>query len=175
MSSFITRLLASPRTVYGLVLLSCVALLGTGLFMEHVVGLYPCPLCMVQRIFYVAVGIVALVGLLHGSRGIINKLNAIILAIFAAGGAAVAARQVWLQSLPPGQAPACGADFDYIVGNFPILKAIETLWKGSGDCAEIQWQFLGLSIAGWSFVWFSFFVILALYQLFKRFPSKQAV
>lgn len=164
-------LLNTPRTVYGVIFAACVALIATAYYMEYVEGLYPCPLCMVQRLFYVAVGVVALLGLVHGARGLLNKLNALLLLLLAGGGAAVAGRQVWLQSLPADQVPACGADFDFIVANFPLLKAVETLWAGSGDCAEVQWQFLGLSIAGWSLVWFSIFLVLAAYQLIRRFPK----
>ncbi|OUD14494.1 disulfide bond formation protein B [Thioflexithrix psekupsensis] len=169
---FFLRMTHSPRAIYGVIFLSCVALLGMGYYMEYAKGLIPCPLCMAQRLFYMGLGVVALLGVLHGSRGILNRINAFFALLFAVGGATIAGRQVWLQHLPADQVPSCGADFDFIVSHFPLLKAIETLWQGSGDCAEVQWQFLGLSIAGWSLVWFVFFTVIALYLLIRRFPAQ---
>jgi disulfide bond formation protein DsbB len=161
------QFLKSPRALYAIVFIACFGLLATGYFMQYVMNLEPCPLCMVQRFFFYGVGIVALIGLLHGSIGIMNKLYSGLMALLAIGGSVVASRQLWLQSLPPNQVPSCGADFDFLVHNFPIAKAIESLWQGSPSCAEVTWTFLGLSIAGWAFIWFVSFALLALIQMFR--------
>lgn len=164
-------LLTHKRSIFAFIFLACVALLSTAYYMEYVQGLDPCPLCMAQRLVFMALAITALIGLIHGSTGVANKIYASVLSLIALGGAAIAGRQVWLQSLPADQVPACGPGFDYIMGAFPFLKAVETLWKGSGSCAEVVWQFLGLSIAGWALVWFIGFAILGIYQALRTLPK----
>ena len=150
------------RTAFALPLAVCALLLGYGYYLQHVRGLEPCPLCLVQRGFFYAVGVVCLVAALHGPRRIGVALYGVLAALFAAGGAATAARQVWLQSLPPDKVPQCGPDLFFMLENLPLSRALEKLVQGSGECAAVDWTFLGLSIAGWSLVWF---VILALYLL----------
>jgi len=161
----------SHRMVYGFIFLVCAALIATAYYMEYVMQLEPCPLCMVQRFIIIALGIVALLATLHNPGRWFNPLYSVLLILIAGAGMAVAGRQVWLQSLPPDQVPACGADFDFIVNNFPLMEAVSTLWQGSGECAEVHWVFLGLSIPGWTLVWFGIFLILALFQLFRRVPA----
>lgn len=171
MPAWMNTFLQNRRSLYAIVFLGCFSLLATGYFMQYVMDLEPCPLCMVQRFFFYGVGIVALIGLLHGATGIMNKLYSGFMALLAIGGGIVASRQLWLQSLPPNQVPSCGADFDFLVHNFPIAKAIESLWKGSPSCAEVTWTFLGLSIAGWALIWFASFALLALIQMFRSFKT----
>jgi disulfide bond formation protein DsbB len=93
--------------------------------------------------------------------------------IFAGVGAAIASRQLWLQSLPEDQVPTCGPGFDYMVSNFPLSRALSMILSGSGECAEVQWRFLGLSIPGWSLVMFAGFMLLAIYLLFSK-SARQA-
>ena len=87
---------------------------------------------------------------------------------FAATGAGLAARHVWLQSLPADQVPACGPGLDYIMDAFPLLDALELVFTGSGECAEVNWSFLGLSMPGWTFLWFVALGALALFANWKR-------
>ena len=137
--------------------LVCALLLGYGYYLQYVMGLQPCPLCLVQRGFFYAVLIVFAFGALHGRM---RWLYASLVMLFAAGGVAAAGRQVWLQSLPPDKVPQCGPDLYFMLENFPLSRTLEKLITGTGECAVVDWSFLGLSIAGWSLVWF---VILALY------------
>ncbi|EIJ41196.1 disulfide bond formation protein DsbB [Beggiatoa alba B18LD] len=162
-------ILANRRSIYAFIFLACVSLMMAAYYFQYVLGLEPCPLCMAQRLVMIAIGLTALIGLIHGSFGWANKIYSFFLFLFAVGGMAIAGRQLWLQSLPEDQVPACGPDFEFMVNNFPILKTVETLWRGSGSCAEVTWQFLGLSMAGWTFIWFGFFALLAIYQIVKRF------
>ena len=150
------------RVALALPLAVCALLLGYGYYLQHAQGLEPCPLCLVQRGFFYAVAVVCLVAALHGPRHIGITLYGVLGALFAAGGAATAARQVWLQSLPPDKVPQCGPDLFFMLENLPLSRALEKLVQGSGECAAVDWKFLGLSIAGWSLVWF---VILAVYLL----------
>ena len=139
--------------------LVCALLLGYAYYLQYVKGLQPCPLCLVQRGFFYAVLIVFALGALHGRM---RWLYASLVMLFAAGGAAAAGRQVWLQSLPPDKVPQCGPDLYFMLENFPLSRTLEKLITGTGECAVVDWSFLGLSIAGWSLVWF---VILALYAV----------
>lgn len=139
---------------------ACALLLAFGYYLQYVQGLDPCPLCLVQRGFFYLVMAVFLAAAAHGPTGRIAALYASLVAVFALGGAATAARQLWLQSLPPDKVPQCGPDLYFMLQNFPWSRTLEKLFYGTGECAVVDWSFLGLSIAGWSFVWF---VALALY------------
>ena len=131
----------------------CACLLGFGYYLQYAKGLEPCPLCMVQRgFFYLMMG-VFLLSAIHKQY----RIYSAIVFLFAAGGAATAGRQVWLQHLPADKVPACGPDLFFMLDNFPLSRTLEKLFAGSGECAAVDWTFLGLSIAGWSLAWFVFF------------------
>lgn len=132
----------------------CLALLGYAYYLQYVQGLEPCPLCMVQRGFLYAVLALFVLAALHGPRGWGAPVYAAFITLFAAGGAATAARQVWLQHLPADKVPQCGPDLFFMLENFPLTRTLQKLFQGSGECAAVDWKFLGLSIAGWSLVWF---------------------
>jgi len=138
------------RIAFILPAVACAALLATGYYLQYFAGQEPCPLCLVQRGFYYATGAIALAAALHAPGPVGVRLYAALGALFALGGAAVAARQVWLQHLPPERVPACGPDLYFMLENFPLARTIEKLFTGSGQCAEVDWTFLGLSIAEWS-------------------------
>ena len=137
----------------------CALLLGFGYYLQYVRGLQPCPLCMVQRLFFYLMLVFFAAGALHGRW---EWLYSGLVFVAAAGGAATASRQVWLQSLPPDKVPQCGPDLFFMLENFPLSRTLEKLLYGSGECAAVDWKFLGLSIAGWALVCF---VALGLYAL----------
>jgi disulfide bond formation protein DsbB len=140
----------------------CAALLGFGYYLQYVQGLNPCPLCLVQRGFFYAVMTTFIVAVIHPQRA-----YAWIAALFALGGIASASRQVWLQHLPPERVPACGPDLYFMLENFPLSRTLTTLIKGTGDCAVVDWTFLGLSIAEWSLGWFVALFAFALWLALK--------
>jgi disulfide bond formation protein DsbB len=146
-----------PRAPLAIAAVACALLLGFGYYLEHVRGLEPCPLCLVQRGFFYAVMAIFAVAAVHGRAA---RVYASLACLFALGGTATAARQVWLQSLPPDQVPQCGPDLLFMLQNFPLSHTLQKLFYGTGECAVVDWSFLGLSIAGWSLVWF---VALAVY------------
>ena len=152
--------LRNSRVAFGLGALVCIGLLGFAYYLQYVQGLEPCPLCMVQRGFFYAVMILFIAAAAHGPRGWGAPVYAALITLFALGGAATAGRQVWLQHLPPDKVPQCGPDLFFMLENLPISRTLEKLFYGSGECAAVDWKFLGLSIAGWSLVWF---IVLALY------------
>jgi protein dithiol:quinone oxidoreductase len=146
---------------------ACAALLGYAYYLQYVVGLNPCPLCLVQRGFFYAVMAVLVLGSLHGPTGRGQIVYGMAAALFALGGIAAAGRQVWLQHLPADRVPACGPDLYFMLENFPLARTLSTLIKGTGECAAVDWTFLGLSIAEWSLLWFIALLVLALWLALK--------
>ncbi len=148
--------------------LVCAGLLAYAYYLQYFEGQDPCPLCLVQRFFYYGIFIALGVGALHGPgrKGAIAYSIAAL--VFAAGGLATAVRQVWLQHLPADQVPACGPDLYFMVENLPFARMLQLLLRGSGQCAEVHWTFLGLSIAEWSLAWFVVFAAFALALALRR-------
>lgn len=154
------NLLDAPRRLLALVALGCVGLLAFGLYLQHGVGLEPCPMCIVQRYALVLVALVAGLTALGSNRKFLMA-GAGVLVLLSGFGAFVAARQSFLQWYPP-EIVSCGRDFYGMIETFPLKRAIPMIFKGSGDCTAIDWTFLGGSIANWSFVSFALIGLLAL-------------
>ena len=150
---------------------TCVALMGAALWLQHVDGLEPCPLCVLQRGAVIALGVVMLAGAIHDPGTLGRRVYGVMVTLVAAAGAAVAGRHVWLQSLPPGEAPECGPGLDYMLGAFPLTQVIEVVLRGSGECAEVQWTFLSLSIPEWTLLVFVAFLIFGLALIATRSPG----
>ena len=131
----------APRRVLGLVAAIGVGMLAFGLYLQHVVGLDPCPMCIVQRYALVLVVLAAGLTALSGRRGVLVAGSSLML-LFAGFGAFVAARQSFLQWYPP-EFSSCGRDFYGMIETFPLQRAIPMIFKGSGDCTKIDWTFLG--------------------------------
>ena len=152
------RLGQHPRRVLAVIALGAIALLAFGLYLQHVVGLEPCPMCIVQRYALVLVALVAgLAAFLPGRKAALGASGLVVL--IAGFGAFVAARQSFLQWNPP-EIVTCGRDFYGMIETFPLKRAIPMIFKGGGDCSAIDWTFLGLTIANWSFL--NFMLIMAL-------------
>ena len=160
------NLLNTPRRLLALVALVCVALLAFGLYLQHVVGLEPCPMCIVQRYTLVLVAIVAGVSTLSARRNFLIT-GASLLVLLSGFGAFVAARQSFLQWYPP-EIVSCGRDFYGMIETFPLKRSIPMIFKGSGDCTAIDWTFLGGSIANWSFVSFVLIGVIALMLVVRQ-------
>jgi disulfide bond formation protein DsbB len=156
----------SPRRVLAIVSAACVAMLAFGLYLQHFVGLEPCPMCIVQRYALVLVTLAAGLAAFSRSRGAWIG-GSVLMLLFSGFGAFVAARQSWLQWHPP-EIASCGRDFYGMIETFPLQRAIPMIFKGSGDCTKVDWTFLGGSIANWSFVWFVFFAVLALVLIVRQ-------
>lgn len=161
-------ILPSPKQTYLLILLSVVGLMGYGLYSQYITGLEPCPLCMTQRIFYCLVGGFAFIALLHKPQALGNKIYSALIVLSAALGAGAAGRQVWLQHLPADKVPACGPSLEYMLDTFPFSEALKMLIMGDGNCAEVLWTFLGLSMAEWSLLCFIGFIFAGLWQLLRK-------
>lgn len=166
LQSVLTVLDQAPRRVFALVSAACVAMLAFGLYLQHSQGLNPCPMCIVQRYALIFVAITAGLTAASGTK-LLQILGTLVMLLGAVFGAFVAARQSWLQWYPP-EVATCGRDFYGMVEDFPLNRAIPMIFKGGGDCAAIDWTFLGGSIANWSFVVFSLIGVLALLLVWRR-------
>ena len=153
--SCLTLLLLPPRRLaYLLGFLVCAALIAWALWLQYGEGLEPCPLCIFQRVAVIAMGLVFLIAAFHNPGRSGAGAYALLQLLIGGAGAAIAARQVWLQSLPKDQVPACGMGLDYMLETLPFSDVLQKVFEGSGECAEKGWEFLHLSIAGWTLVFF---------------------
>jgi len=134
--------------------LACVGLMSYALYVRHGLGLEPCPLCIMQRIAVIAVGVAFFLAFLHHPGRLGARLYGIVIPLLATGGLLISARHVWIQSQPAGSVAACGASLDYMLEILPVWEVVQRVFTGSGECAKIDWQLLGLSMPWW--VGFSF-------------------
>jgi protein dithiol:quinone oxidoreductase len=131
---------------------ACAALIGYALYSEHVLGYMPCPLCIFQRVGIIALGVVFLIAALHAPRGRGRYVYAALVGIAALATAGIAARHVYIQTLPPGTVPSCGAPLDVMLQFSPFFDVVKNVLTASGECGNIDWTFLGLSMPAWVLV-----------------------
>jgi len=143
-----------------LTIVAVASLLGYGFYLQYVEYLDPCPLCITQRLFYFLIAVMSFLAVLFFKSPRGQQIFAGLFILSACGGIATAGRQVWLQHLPKDQVPECGLGLYYWLENEPFLQTLTLLFKGDGNCAEVQWQFLNLSIGEWSLAWFIGFFLL---------------
>ena len=148
---------------------ACVALIAYALYTQFYGGLLPCPLCIFQRVAFAALGVVFLVGGLHAPGAVGRRVYGVLALLASLVGLAVAGNHVRLQHLPPDQVPACGPGLDYMLDVMPVSGVIRKVMTGSGECANVDWAFLGLSMPAWSLVWF---VLLAAWAAFAAFTRR---
>jgi len=157
----------SARQIYLIIFLAVGGLIGYAAYSIKILGLEPCPLCITQQFLYSIVGLTAFIAFNHNPEAIISRFYAAIISLASAVGIWVAGRQVWLQSLPEDEVPSCGPPLEYILEVFPFGDLLNALFMGDGNCAEIPWQFLGISMAGWSLIWFALFLVLSILVILK--------
>jgi disulfide bond formation protein DsbB len=129
--------------------LACVGMMACALFFQYGMDLEPCPLCIFQRVGTIALGLAFLIAAIHNPAGWGRGVYVMLVPIVGLAAAAVSARHVWLQNLPKDQVPACGPDLSFMLDAFPFFEVLSTVLSGSGECAKISWQFLGLSMPAW--------------------------
>ena len=155
-----------PRRVFALLSLACIGMLSFGMYLQHVVGLVPCPMCIVQRYALVLVTLIAGLTALSRKKGL-HLTGSVLMLLTAGFGGFVAARQTWLQWYPP-EVSSCGRDFYGMIETFPLQRALPMIFKGGGDCVKVDWTFLGGSIANWSFVVFASIALMALALIWQQ-------
>ncbi|MGM0831879.1 disulfide bond formation protein B [Halomonas qinghailakensis] len=148
-----TSLAVRPIALAGFVF--CVLMMAVALGLEHIMGLEPCPLCIFQRVAVIATGLVLAIAALHNPNGALGKAIYGVLGLAAAGtGAFIAGRHVWLQGLPADEVPTCGPGLEYMMDILPMQEVVAMVLTGSGECAEIDFMFLGLSLPAWTLIGF---------------------
>jgi len=141
---------SAPRRLFNVAgFAGAASMMAYALYAEHQLLLEPCPLCVFQRYATVALGLVFLVAALHHPGVVGRRVYAALVAVFGAGGVAIAAWHVRIQNLPADEVPGCGPGFDYIMDAFPLTEALPMIFQGSGECATVDWQLLGLSMPAW--------------------------
>lgn len=133
-------------------LVICAGMMTFALYSQHFLGLEPCPLCIFQRVAVVGLGLLFLMAAIHSPGRLGCWIYAALLLLVSLAGSAVSARHVWLQSLPPDQVPSCGPGLDFMLDTFPFTEVLNMVLSGSGECAEVAWSLLGLSMPAWTLI-----------------------
>ncbi len=165
--------LADNRRLVSIVAgLFCLGLVGYALYLQTAQGLEPCPLCIFQRVGMIVMGLTLLVAALPPARvRWALYVVAILVALVALASAGVSVRHVYIQSLPPGSVPACGATLDYLREIFPLTEVVRKVLTGSGECQKIDWTFLGLAMPAWALIWT---VIVGVVGVTANWPRRRA-
>ena len=153
------RRMLQARAWFLFAALACFSMLAWALYKQHVDFVDPCPLCILQRVAFLWIGVVGLLAAIHGPGKTGQWVYGLILVAGGAVGIGLAGRHVWLQNLPADQVPDCGMGLNYMLDTMPMLDALKEVLYGAGECAEVMWTFLGVSIPGWSLIWFTIFVL----------------
>lgn len=153
----------SDRWFYSFGVLIVLGLIGGALYLQYGLREDPCPLCMIQRLIFIAIGVLFFIAAIHNAGRIGRWAYSILIALTALGGVGVASRHIWLQHLPKDQVPACGPGLEFMLQNFPMAEVWTELMHGSGECATKGWTFLGLGLPELAMTWY---VILGLFAIF---------
>lgn len=161
----------SYRFISGLLVLASIVGMSFALYLEHVKGLDPCPLCIFQRVGLMAMGVFALIAFLHNpASNALKRIYALLATLGILWSAGVATRHVWLQTLPPDQVPSCGPGLNYLIDVLPWKKVLSEVLQGSGECAAIDWTLFGLSLPVWSLAFFAVLLVICGWQVVRTYP-----
>jgi disulfide bond formation protein DsbB len=156
---------SGKRVVLLLIFLICTSVIGYALYLQLVINLLPCPLCIAQRIAYWLVGLTALFAFIHNSRGLSRQIYCSLIAIFSLIGLSLAIRHSWLIRYP--EAFECGISVEErFLNTLSIANWWPSMFEANGDCADVKWEFMSLTISDWSAIFFILFLITAVYILF---------
>lgn len=158
----------SGRWLYLAGVLVISVMFGTALYLQYVLHQDPCPLCMIQRFIFIAMGVIFTFATLHNPRRTGTKIYAALISLCALSGVGVASRHIWIQHLPKDEVPACGPGLNYMLDNFPMADVLKELMHGSGECAAKGWTFLTLGIPEWSLICYVLLGIWAVLIAFRK-------
>lgn len=164
--------LLSTKNLLLLMWVGAIILIMIALYMQYVMYLIPCALCMTQRVFIIAIGVVAFIAWLHKTQALGLRLYTVISMIFAIVGGGFSSRHIWLQNLPEDLVPTCGPSLGYLLETVPLAEALSLLLQGDGNCAEVSWSLLGLTIPGWTLICFIGFFLINAFIFYKSFLHK---
>lgn len=153
--------------------ITCMALLAGAYYFQFALEMEPCPLCIMQRIATLLVAIGCLVGFFTAERPrglLIASVWTLLSSFF---GIYLAHHHNWLQNLPADQVPSCGPSLEYMIDAFPIMDIMTVLLRGNGNCAEVSWSFVGLSMPGWLMIFFIGFAVAATYGIFNAWKMRK--
>lgn len=160
------------RVIFLLGFMGCFALLLVAAYFQFIEELEPCPLCVSQRIIILALGVIFLVAAVHNPRQLGRRIYSGFIIGVALIGVSVSARHVWLQNLPADEVPECSPGLAYVFENFPLAATLKLMLNGTGECADIAWIFLGLTIPGWTLVAFLVLGLVGLFPSLTRIGGK---
>jgi disulfide bond formation protein DsbB len=161
------------RTVCLLAFIVICLMLGFATYLQEHVHISPCPLCIFQRFTFMVLGVIFLAGVLLPSRRWLNLIISALAYVYALAGALLAGRQIWLQHLPPNQMSDCGASLEYMMRILPLQQVLQKVLAGSAECSLVDWRFLGMSLAEWSFLSFSAFLFLTAWLFFSSLRQRK--
>jgi len=161
-----------PRVWFFLVAIACAGMVSYALYVQHAQFLDPCPLCVFQRVAFMWIGAVALIAAIHNPATIGRWIYGALLGLGSLFGIVVAGRHLWLQSLPPDQVPECGMGLNYMLETLPFTQVLSRVFYGSGECAEVDWSLFGLSMPGWTLLWYTGFTIVTIIVLIAARKAK---
>ena len=156
----LSRLLASPTRVAVLMGLACTGLVGASFYVQHVLGVEPCPLCIIQRFTYLALAIVFLGAALLSSQVALQRGLFGLAAVLTLGGLGVAGYQTYLQLSPPAMTGTCSASLSYMLETLSFTDVLARLLNAKGDCSDTSFKILGLTLAQASLLIFTTFALL---------------
>lgn len=157
----------SARAVFAAVFLACAGLIAYAIYLQEQEGLDPCPMCILSRYVFIALGAVSLAAAIHGPRGVMLKAYGAVAALLALAGAGVSIRHSYVQRFPPA-IESCGSDLDFLVSNLPLAQALPKIFQGTGSCSLVDWKLLGLSIPEWALVWYLALAAAIVWAVFVR-------
>ncbi|MDP0561687.1 MAG: disulfide bond formation protein B [Candidatus Endonucleobacter sp. (ex Gigantidas childressi)] len=160
--------LSKSKYLFFLAAVVCAALIGAAFFLQHIKMLEPCPLCISQRIVVFILLVVVVLAVIHNPGCFGYRVYGGATVLFGMIGAMLASRQLWIQSLPADEVPACMAGLEYLVDVLPLSELVKVMLTGTGDCAQVQWTFIGLTIPGWTLLFFIGFTIYGLFEVFRN-------
>ena len=158
----------SKRWLYLAGALIVAVLFCSALYLQYVLRQDPCPLCMIQRVIFIAIGVLFFIAALHNAKQVGAKVYSVLIALIALAGVGVASRHIWIQHLPKDQVPACGPGLDFMLQHFPMSEVWQELMHGSGECAAKGWTFLTLGIPEWSLIWYVLLGVFAVLVGWKK-------
>lgn len=157
------------RSTFALGLIGCIIAVGAALaYFQNYLGLIPCPLCILQRMAFFALGAVFLVATLHNPQGFMRPVYQVLSIVAALVGGGISAWHIRLQNLPVEEVPQCGPGLDFMLEVMPLDKVLKEVFTGSGECSEVLWSLFGITIPGWTLMAFIGFVLYGFWMLLSK-------